>query len=126
MMSDKNNEEKLRILRERLNQIQEKKGTEKKSPVDNEKTRTYKVEESLNEESPAKPVKPSKNTNAIKYFILLFGIILLAYLGYEYVDIDSLSKKNEIINEIDNNIKSDVNEEITDDENLVYYKSDFN
>ena len=29
MMSDKNNEEKLRILRERLNQIQEKKESEK-------------------------------------------------------------------------------------------------
>ena len=126
MMSDKNNEEKLRILRERLNQIQEKKVTEKQSTDDNEKTITHTVEKSLNEESLTKPIKYSKNTNTIKYFILLFGIILLGYLGYEYVDIDSLSKKNEIINEIDNNIKSEVDEEMTDNENLVYYKSEFN
>ena len=33
MMSDKNNEEKLRILRERLNQIQEKKESEKQSTL---------------------------------------------------------------------------------------------
>ena len=74
MMSDKNNEEKLEF-RERLNQIQEKKGTEKKSSVDNEKTITYKVEESLNEESPIKPVKPSKNTtqlNTLFYYLVIF------------------------------------------------------
>jgi len=125
MMSDKNNEEKLRILRERLNQIQEKKESEKQSTVDNDKTTSSSIEKNQNEELLTKPIEPSKNTNTIKYLILSLGIILVIYLGYEYVDFDSLYENNEIINEIDNNINNEINDEIIDDENLVYYKSEF-
>ena len=126
MMSDKNNEEKLRILRERLNQIQEKKESEKQSTVDNDKTISSSIEKNQNEELLTKPIESSKNTNTIKYLILSLGIILVIYLGYEYVDFDSLSENNEIINEeIDNNIKNEINDEMIDDENLIYYKSEF-
>ena len=45
--------------------------------------------------------------------------------GYIYIEFDSLSENNEIINEIDNNIKNEINDEIIDNENLIYYKSEF-
>lgn len=124
MMSDKNNEEKLKILRERLNQIHEKKKTENQPTYDHEKTIAPSVKESKIEEFVIE--SSNRGNSKIKYFILFFTIITLVYLGYEYIDLDSFSKKNEIINEIDNNIKNEINEEITDDENLIYYKSKFN
>ena len=74
-MSDKTNEEKLRILQERLAQIQEKKEIHQQTQVDNSKHVAPVFEEDLindNEIDPILPTSkdPKNKSNGIKYFII--------------------------------------------------------
>ena len=71
-MSEKTNEEKLKILQERLATIQHKKEKEQQSITEKNKPVAPVFNEELVEKSNIKPSKkePKEKTNSLKYFII--------------------------------------------------------
>ena len=125
-MSERTNEEKLRILQERLAQIQEKKERKKEDKVDNKKHVAPVFEEDLVNENEIDPISPTprepKNKSTrLKYFIIFFIISILGYGMYVFMFGSGISESFFSSNEI-----KEVAEEILDNEDIVYYQSDFN
>ncbi|MAO71207.1 MAG: hypothetical protein CMD02_01700 [Flavobacteriales bacterium] len=125
-MSERTNEEKLRILQERLAQIQEKKERKKEDKVDNKKHVAPVFEEDLVNENEIDPISPTprepKNKSTrLKYFIIFFIISILGYGMYVFMFGSGISESFFSSNEI-----KEVAEEILDNEEIVYYQSDFN
>ena len=94
-MSEKTNEEKLKILQERLATIQHKKEKEQQSITEKNKPVAPVFKEDLVEKSNIKPSKkePKEKTNSLKYFIIFFIIALLGYGGfsaYNSINFDKL------------------------------------
>ena len=100
-MSNKTNEEKLRILKDRLADIQQKKEKNQEKEVENKYVAPVLEEELVNnsEINPiAKTQRQSKNNSSfIKYFIRFFVIMivitllgLLGFYGYKNIDFNSL------------------------------------
>jgi len=129
-MSEKTNEEKLKILQERLATIQHKKdknkkksgfSTEKKdSGFSTEKNKPVApiFKQELVEKSPVQPSiqEPKEKTNSLKYFIIFFIIALLGYGGFEAYN---------SINFVE--LFSSETEEVTTDKikEITYHKSEF-
>ena len=84
-MSEKTNEEKLKILQERLATIQHKKEKEQQSITEKNKPLSPVFKEELVEKSPIQPSikEPKEKTNSLKYFIIFFIIALVGYGGFE-------------------------------------------
>ena len=100
-MSNKTNEEKLRILKDRLPDIQQKKEKNQEKEVENKYVAPVFEEELVNnsEIDPiAKTQRQSKNNSTfIKYFIRFFVIIIvitflgfIGFYGYKNIDFNSL------------------------------------
>lgn len=120
-MSDKTNEEKLRILQERLAQIQEKKETDQKTQVENNKHVAPVFEEDLVNKKKIEPIlptprQPRNKSNGIKYFIIFFVLSLFGFGIYQFVDLESIFSFKEVKEEY---------EEVLNNKDLVYYKSEF-
>ena len=129
-MSEKTNEEKLKILQERLATIQHKKdknkkksgfSTEKKdSGFSTEKNKPVApiFKQELVGKSPLQPSiqEPKEKTNSLKYFIIFFIIALLSYGGFEAYN---------SINFVE--LFSSETEEVTTDKTkeITYHKSEF-
>ena len=125
-MSERSNEEKLRILKERLAQIQEKKETHQEDKVENKKIIAPIIEEDLvngNEIDPILPTlkKPENKNTRLKYFLIFFFVSLLGYGMYVFVSgtvtLETLFSSKET--------KED-SQEILNNKDLVYYQSEFN
>ena len=118
-MSNKTNEEKLRILQERLATIQKKKDTEKQVEVEKTQPVSPVFKEELVNQTEIEPIsktprKPRNNNGTFKYFIIFFVITLVGYASTLFIDFNSLFSSNETTEE---------NETVTD---IVYNKSSFN
>jgi len=118
-MSNKTNEEKLRILQERLATIQKKKDTEKQVEVEKTQPVSPVFKEELVNQPEIEPIsktpkKPRNNNGTFKYFIIFFVIALVGYASTQFIDFNSLFSSNETTEE---------NETVTD---IVYNKSSFN
>ncbi|MBT4479265.1 MAG: hypothetical protein HOC66_07630, partial [Flavobacteriales bacterium] len=117
-MSDKTNEEKLKILKERLATIQQKKEINHTEKVERNKHVSPVFEEELVNHPNIDPIektprKPRNNSLKFKYFIILSIIFLVAYGGfftYNNIDFNSLSESSN-----PSSIKEDI----------IYYKSSF-
>tara|TARA_X000000368_G_C23015528_1_gene705536 strand:+ start:735 stop:1331 length:597 start_codon:yes stop_codon:yes gene_type:complete len=119
-MSDNTNEEKLRILQERLAQIQQKKEVKQKEKIENSKPVAPVFEEDLVNQEEIDPIaktprEPRNKPNGLKYLIILFVVCLLGYSAFEFVDFKSILSSEESVEEI-----------MEEDEEIKYYKSDFN
>tara|TARA_B100000700_G_C14826232_1_gene752391 strand:- start:175 stop:816 length:642 start_codon:yes stop_codon:yes gene_type:complete len=100
-MSNKTNEEKLKILQERLATIQQKKETDQEKKVKNQYVAPV-FEEELVNDSEIEPIaktqrKHKKNSSFFKYFIGFFVILivitllsLIGFYGYKNIDFNSL------------------------------------
>ena len=123
-MSDKTNEEKLRILQERLASIQQKKEIQQEEKIQQNKPVAPVFEEELvnhpNIDPIAKtPRQPRNNSAGLKYFIIFFIIFLVGYGGFfAYNNID--------FNSFFTSFTSDNPIEIETKENIIYKKSNFN
>ena len=118
-MSEKTNEEKLKILQERLATIQHKKEKEQQSITEKNKPLSPVFKEELVEKSPIQPSikEPKEKTNSLKYFIIFFIIALLGYGGFEaYNSINFV----ELFSSETKEVTTDKTKEIT------YHKSEFN
>ena len=120
-MSDKTNEEKLRILQERLAQIQEKKEIHQKTQVDNNKHVAPVFEEDLVNKTKIEPIlptprEPRNKSNVIKYFIIFLVLSLFGFGIYQFVDLESIFSFK---------VAKEEYEEVLKNKDLVYYKSDF-
>ena len=117
-MSDKTNEEKLRILQERLASIQQKKETNQEEETQKNKPVTPVFEEELVNHPDIDPIAKTprqsrNNASLFKYFILFFILFLVGYGGfYAYQNIDF-------------NSFSIFSNEIEIEENIIYEKSSF-
>ena len=117
-MSDKTNEEKLRILQERLASIQQKKGIQQEEKIQQNKPVPPVFEEELVNQSNIEPIektprRPRNNSSGLKYFIIFFIVFLVGYGGffaYNNIDFNSLSESSN-----PSSIKEDI----------IYYKSSF-
>jgi len=118
-MSDKTNDEKLRILQERLATIQQKKEIQQEEKIQQNKPVAPVFEEELvnhpNIDPIAKtPRQPRNNSSLFKYFILSFIILLVGYGGfYAYENIDYF-----------NSLFKSSNTTIGEDD-IIYNKSSF-
>ena len=118
-MSEKTNEEKLKILQERLATIQHKKEKEQQSITEKNKPVAPVFKEELVEKSPIQPSiqEPKEKTNSLKYFIIFFIIALVGYGGFEaYNSINFV----ELFSSETKEVTTDKTKEIT------YHKSEFN
>lgn len=118
-MSEKTNEEKLKILQERLATIQHKKEKEQQSITEKNKPLAPVFKEELVEQSPIQPSiqEPKEKTNSLKYFIIFFIIALVGYGGFEaYNSINFV----ELFSSETKEVTTDKTKEIT------YHKSEFN
>lgn len=118
-MSNKTNEEKLRILQERLATIQKKKDTEKQVEVEKTQPVSPVFKEELVNQPEIEPIsktprKPRNNNGTFKYFIIFFVIALVGYASTQFIDFNSLFSSDETTEE---------NETVTD---IIYNKSSFN
>jgi len=118
-MSNKTNEEKLRILQERLATIQKKKDTEKQVEVEKTQPVSPVFKEELVNQPEIEPIsktprKPRNNNGTFKYFIIFFVIALVGYASTQFIDFNSLFSSDETTEE---------NETVT---NIIYNKSSFN
>lgn len=117
-MSEKTNEEKLKILQERLATIQHKKEKEQQSITEKNKPLAPVFKEELVEQSPIKPSiqEPKEKTNSLKYFIIFFIIALVGYGGFEAYNSINFDK-----------LFSSETEEVTTDKTkeITYHKSEF-
>ena len=121
-MSDRTNEEKLRILQERLAQIQEKKEINQQDKIDNNRHVAPVFEEDLVNKKEIDPIlptsrEPRKKINGIKYFIIYCVVSLSAFGIYQFVDLESIFSLKSVNEEAEKNLNN---------EDLVYYKSEFN
>ena len=119
-MSDNTNEEKLRILQERLAQIQQKKEVKQEEKIENSKPVAPVFEEDLVHQEEIDPIaktprEPINKPNGLKYLIILFVVCLLGYSAFEFVDFKSILSSEEAGDEI-----------MEEDEEIKYYKSEFN
>ena len=117
-MSEKTNEEKLKILQERLATIQHKKEKEQQSITEKNKPVAPVFKEELVEKSNIKPSKkePKEKTNSLKYFIIFFIIALLGYGGFSAYNSINFDK-----------LFSSETKEVTTDKTkkITYHKSEF-
>ena len=117
-MSEKTNEEKLKILQERLATIQHKKEKEQQSITEKNKPLSPVFKEELVEKSPIQPSikEPKEKTNSLKYFIIFFIIALVGYGGFEAYNSINFDK-----------LFSSETEEVTTDKTkeITYHKSEF-
>ncbi len=117
-MSEKTNEEKLKILQERLATIQHKKEKEQQSITEKNKPVAPVFKEDLVEKSNIKPSKkePKEKTNSLKYFIIFFIIALLGYGGFSAYNSINFDK-----------LFSSETKEVTTDKTkkITYHKSEF-
>ena len=125
-MSERTNEDKLRILQERLAQIQEKKEAHQEDKVENKKHIAPTIEEDLVngheiDSILPNPRKPKNKRTGLKYFILFFSLSLFGYGMYVFmygtVKLESLFSYKE---------KKELSEEVLNNKDLVYYQSEFN
>ena len=118
-MSERTNEEKLKILQERLATIQHKKEKEQQSITENNKPVAPVFNEELVEQSPIQPSikEPKEKTNSLKYFIIFFIIALVGYGGFEAYNSINF---DELFSSETEKITTDKTKEIT------YHKSEFN
>jgi hypothetical protein len=118
-MSEKTNEEKLKILQERLATIQHKKEKEQQSITEKNKPVAPVFKEELVEQSPIQPSiqEPKEKTNSLKYFIIFFIIALVGYGGFKAYNSINFDK-----------LFSSETEEVTTDKTkeITYHKSEFN
>lgn len=119
-MSDNTNEEKLRILQERLAQIQQKKEVKQEEKIENSKPVAPVFEEDLVNQEEIDPIaktprEPKNKTNRLKYLIILFVVCLLGYSAFEFVDFNSILASEEYGEEI-----------MGEEEEIKYYKDEFN
>lgn len=117
-MSDNTNEEKLRILQERLAQIQQK----KEEKIEKSKPVAPVFEEDLVNQEVIDPIaktprEPRNKANGLKYLIILFVVCLFGYSAFEFIDFNSILNSEESLEKI---IEQEKEEEIK------YYKSEFN
>ena len=117
-MSDNTNEEKLRILKERLAQIQQKKEVKQEEKIENSKPVTPVFEEDLANQEEIDPIaktprEPRNKSNGLKYLIILFVVCLLGYSAFEFVDFNAILASEESVDKIM-------------EEEIKYYKSEFN
>jgi len=123
-MSDKTNEEKLRILQERLASIQQKKEIQQEAKIQQNKPVAPVFEEELVNHPNIDPIsktprRPRNNSSLFKYFILCFVIFLVGYGGfYAYNNIN--------FNSFFTSFTSDKPIEIETKKNIIYKKSNFN
>ena len=115
-MTEKSNDEKLKILHERLKVIKEKKEVQE-NPISNEKTQSTEVLQKDEENSVKFVNKPENNKNRnglIKYLIITILFIIIGYFSIDLIkNNNSPNSKNEDHSEIY------VNE-------ITYQKSEFN
>jgi hypothetical protein len=118
-MSERTNEEKLKILQERLATIQHKKEKEQQSITEKNKPVAPVFNEELVEQSPIQPSiqEPKEKTNSLKYFIIFFIIALVGYGGFESYNSINF---DELFSSETEKITTDKTKEIT------YHKSEFN
>ena len=86
-MSDKTNEEKLRILQERVANIQQKKEKQQEEKIQQNKPTAPVFEEELINQPNIDPIaktprQPRNNSSGLKYFIIFFIIFLVGYGGF--------------------------------------------
>tara|TARA_B100000902_G_scaffold398869_1_gene467280 strand:- start:19607 stop:20194 length:588 start_codon:yes stop_codon:yes gene_type:complete len=115
-MTEKSNDEKLKILHERLKVIKEKK-EEQENPISNEKTQNTQVLQKDEENSVKFVNKQENNKNKnglIKYLIITILFIVIGYFSIGFI-------KN---NDSPNSMNED-HSEIYDNE-ITYQKSEFN
>ena len=117
-MNDKTNEEKLRILQERLASIQQKKGIHQEEKIQQNKPVAPVFKEELvnhpNIDPIAKtPRQPKNNSSLFKYFILFFVIFLVGYGGFYAYNSSYFNSFFTSINPIET------------EEKIDYYKSSF-
>ena len=101
-MSDKTNEEKLRILKERLATIQQKEEINHTEKVERNKPVAPVFQEELVNHPNIDPIektprKPRNNSLGLKYFIIFSIIFLVSYGGffaYNNIDFNSLSESS--------------------------------
>jgi len=120
-MNDKTNEEKLRILQERLANIQQKKEIHQEEKIQQNKPVAPVFEEELVNIDPIEktPKQPGKKSGCFKYFIIsfiLFFIILLVGGGF-------YAYKSDYFNSLFTSNKPEP--EIETEKNITYYKSSF-
>jgi hypothetical protein len=118
-MSDRTNEEKLRILQERLAVIQKKTETKQEERFESTQPVAPVFKEELVNQPNIDPIAPTareprNKSNTLRYFIIFFIISLLGYGAFEFIDFDTLlsSETKEI--------------EINEDKEITYHKSEFN
>lgn len=119
-MSNTTNEEKLRILQERLAQIQQKKEVKQEENFENSKPVAPVFEEDLVNQDKIDPIsktprEPRNKSNGLKYLIILFVLSLLAYGAFEFIDFNSVLSSKESTEKV---IETEVE--------LKYRKSEFN
>lgn len=119
-MSDNTNEEKLRILQERLAQIQQKKEVKQEEKIENSKPVAPVFEEDLVNQEEIDPIaktprEPRNKSNGLKYLIILFVVCLLGYSAFEFVDFNAILASEESVEEI-----------MEEEDEIKYYKSEFN
>ena len=123
-MSDKTNEEKLRILQERLASIQQKKEIQQEDKIQHNQPISPVFEEELINHSNIEPIEKTpkrsrNNSSGLKYFIIFFIIFLVGYGGFfAYNNIDFNSFFTSFTS--DKPIKTEI------EENIIYKKSNFN
>ena len=123
-MSDNTNEEKLRILQERLAQIQKKKEAKLEEKGEKSKPVAPVFEEDLVNQEEIDPIaktprEPRNKPNLLKYLIILFVVCLCGYSIFEFVDFNSILNSEESVEKI-------IEEEEEEEEEIKYYKSEFN
>ena len=123
-MSERTNEDKLRILQERLTNSR-KKRAHQETKVENKKHVPPTIEEDLVngheiDSILPNPRKPKIRVTGLKYFILFFSLSLFGYGMYVFmygtVTLESLFSYKE---------KKEY-EEVLNNKDLVYYQSEFN
>ena len=123
-MSDKTNEEKLRILQERLSQIQQKEDKKlQEERVENSRPVTPVFEENLITSENIEPIAPTtreprNKSNFLKYLIIFAVISLTGYYLYDFVDFDFDFEANFGEKEIKKEI-------VDENQEIIYYKSYF-
>lgn len=124
-MSDNTNEEKLRILQERLAQIQQKKEVKQKEKIENSKPIAPVFEEDLVNQEEIDPIaktprEPRNKSNGLKYLIILFVFCLLGY------SVAYLILPQQVNGIFDFNAILDSEEDVEEIMAIEYYKSEFN
>ena len=99
-MQDKTNDERLKILQDRLIKIKEKKEgpiSEEHEEIETQKISAHKSAESKEITEPKWGLEEKKKSHMIKYLIILFICTIIGFFGYN--NIDSLFSNTEISSE---------------------------